>query len=313
MRALSGWIAAAAVLVALAFGLDGYAADLFRKLLLIATLSVGFNFLFGIAGQIAFSHIAFYGIGAYGVVILGYQVGLPMPLAIIGSVLVCAVIAILVAIPATRLEGFFLALATLAFAQLFSVVLLQGGEVTGGPQGLSGYQRPGFAGTPIGDGAYSVIIAGVFLATLAILLRLDRSWFGRACRAIRDNPVAASAMGVDVFRVKVAAFALTSTLAGAAGISYAFVDNYLSPLVFGLEPMFLLLFMIIIGGTGNHAGAIVGATLLFLAPEVLEEWIGRRYLLGFGILVVVAILFQPTGLVGIWDSLWKRRRGGAFR
>ncbi|SVD04437.1 uncharacterized protein METZ01_LOCUS357291, partial [marine metagenome] len=187
------------VLIALAIGLDGYTADLFRKLLLTATLCVGFNFLFGIAGQIAFSHIAFYGIGAYGVVILGFQCGLPMPLAILGSVVTCGVVALVVAIPSTRLEGFFLALATLAFAQLFSVGLLQGGEITGGPEGLSGYPSPDLFGIRLEGATYSVIISIVFLATLAILLRLDRSWFGRACRAIRDNPTAAAAMGVNVF------------------------------------------------------------------------------------------------------------------
>ena len=300
------WAIGIVGLMALALGLDGYAADLLRKLLLTATLCLGFNFLFGIAGQIAFSHIAFYGIGAYGVVILGFQFGFPLPLAIICAVLACGIVALAVAIPSTRLEGFFLALATLAFAQLFSVMLLQGGEITGGPQGLSGYPTPDLFGIKLEGTAYTAIIALVFLSTLAILLRFDRSWFGRACRAIRDNPAAAAAMGVDVFRIKVAAFTLTSTLAGAAGVSYAFVDNYLSPLVFGLEPMFLLLFMIIIGGTGRHAGAIIGATLLFLAPEVLEEWVGRHYLLVFGILVVVTILFQPNGLLGMWQSLEQR-------
>ena len=300
------WAIGIVGLMALALGLDGYAADLLRKLLLTATLCLGFNFLFGIAGQIAFSHIAFYGIGAYGVVILGFQFGFPLPLAIICAVLACGIVALAVAIPSTRLEGFFLALATLAFAQLFSVMLLQGGEITGGPQGLSGYPTPDLFGIKLEGAAYTAIIALVFLSTLAILLRFDRSWFGRACRAIRDNPAAAAAMGVDVFRIKVAAFTLTSTLAGAAGVSYAFVDNYLSPLVFGLEPMFLLLFMIIIGGTGRHAGAIIGATLLFLAPEVLEEWVGRHYLLVFGILVVVTILFQPNGLLGMWQSLEQR-------
>ena len=300
------WAIGIVGLMALALGLDGYAADLLRKLLLTATLCLGFNFLFGIAGQIAFSHIAFYGIGAYGVVILGFQFGFPLPLAIICAVLACGIVALAVAIPSTRLEGFFLALATLAFAQLFSVMLLQGGEITGGPQGLSGYPTPDLFGIKLEGTSYTAIIALVFLSTLAILLRFDRSWFGRACRAIRDNPAAAAAMGVDVFRIKVAAFTLTSTLAGAAGVSYAFVDNYLSPLVFGLEPMFLLLFMVIIGGTGRHAGAIIGATLLFLAPEVLEEWVGRHYLLVFGILVVVTILFQPNGLLGMWQSLEQR-------
>ena len=128
MRAFAAWLGGTAILAALALTLDGYAADLFRKLLLVATLCVGFNFLFGIAGQLAISHIAFYGIGAYGVVVLAFQFGWPLPLAIIGSIVICGIVALLVAIPATRLEGFFLALATLAFAQLFSVVLLQGGE-----------------------------------------------------------------------------------------------------------------------------------------------------------------------------------------
>jgi branched-chain amino acid transport system permease protein len=308
MRALSAWLGGAAILVALALTLDGYAADLFRKLLLVATLCVGFNFLFGIAGQLAISHIAFYGIGAYGVVVLAFQFGWPLPLAIIGSIVICGVIALLVAIPSTRLEGFFLALATLAFAQLFSVVILQGGDVTGGPQGLSGYAAPDYFGLPSDGGDYTLVIVAVFLMTLAILVRLDHSWFGRACRAIRDNPATAAAMGVDVFRTKVAAFTLTSTLAGVTGIAYAFTDNYLSPLVFGLEPMFMLLFMIVIGGTGRHAGAVIGAALLFLAPEVLEEWVGRHYMLGFGVLVVAAILFQPTGLMGLWDGA--RRRWG---
>jgi len=307
MRGFTIWGVFIGSLMALAFGLEGYAADLFRKLLLTATLCVGFNFLFGIAGQIAFSHVAFYGIGAYGVVILGFQLDFPLPLAILGAVLTCGVIALLVAIPSTRLEGFFLALATLAFAQLFSVVLLQGGEVTGGPQGLSGYPTPDLFGIKLEGRAYTVVISIVFLSTLAILLLIDRSWFGRACRAVRDNSATAAAMGVNVFRIKVAAFTLTSTLAGVAGVSYAFVDNYLSPIVFGLEPMFLLLFMIIIGGTGRHVGAIIGAILLFLAPEVLEEWVGRHYLLFFGILVVGTILFQPNGLIGMWETLWKRR------
>ena len=239
--------------------------------------------------------------------ILGFQLDFPLPLAILGAVLICGVIALVVAIPSTRLEGFFLALATLAFAQLFSVVLLQGGEVTGGPQGLSGYPTPDLFGIKLEGRAYTVVISIVFLSTLAILLLIDRSWFGRACRAVRDNSATAAAMGVNVFRIKVAAFTLTSTLAGVAGVSYAFVDNYLSPIVFGLEPMFLLLFMIIIGGTGRHVGAIIGAILLFLAPEVLEEWVGRHYLLLFGILVVGTILFQPNGLIGVWETLWKRR------
>jgi len=139
------------------------------------------------------------------------------------------------------------------------------------------------------------------MLTLALLWRLDRSWFGRACRAVRDNPEAAAAMGVDVARTKVIAFTLTSALAGMAGMVYAFVDNTVNPPIFGLENAFLILFMVIVGGAGRHAGAIIGAVLLFLLPFWLSPVVGHHHQLIFGALVVGAILLWPKGLVGIWD------------
>ena len=132
-----------------------------------------------------------------------------------------------------------------------------------------------------------------------VLLKLDHSSFGRACRAVRDNATAAAAMGVDVRRIKVMAFTLTSTLAGLAGMGYAYIDNVINPPVFGLDNAFLLLFMVIVGGMGNHLGAIIGAVVLYLAPFVLEPIAGRGFLVMFGIFVVLAILFYPTGLVGL--------------
>jgi branched-chain amino acid transport system permease protein len=132
-------------------------------------------------------------------------------------------------------------------------------------------------------------------------VKLDRSWFGRACRAIRDNPEAAAAMGVDVARTKVIVFTLTSALAGVAGMVYAFVDNTVNPPIFGLENAFLILFMVIVGGAGRHAGAIVGAVLLFLAPFWLAPVVGHHHQLVFGVLMLAVILVQPKGLIGVWD------------
>ena len=131
------WLAVFAVLAALPFFLGNYHNDVYRKLLLWITLALGYNFLFGICGQVAFSHFAFYGIGAYSVVILLFQLNLPLPLAILAGVAICIVIALAVAIPSTRLEGFYLALVTLALAQLFIVVLNEGGDVTGGTGGIA--------------------------------------------------------------------------------------------------------------------------------------------------------------------------------
>jgi branched-chain amino acid transport system permease protein len=303
MRALAGWIAAAIVLSAVAFFLSGYYNDVYRKLLLWIALALGYNFLFGISGQVAFSHFAFYGIGAYAVVIFLFHVGLPLPLALILGIVVCALIALAVAIPSTRLEGFYLALATLALAQLFIVVLNEGGTITGGTGGIVDYRLPPVFGLRIAGPWYTVVIVVLVLATYAVLWRLDRSWFGRACRAVRDNPEAAAAMGVNVARTKVIAFTLTSVLAGIAGMAYAFVDNTVNPPIFGLENAFLLLFMVIIGGAGRHAGAIVGAVALYLLPFVLSPLIGHHHALVFGVLMVAAILIQPRGLIGLYYRL----------
>lgn len=300
--ALAGWVAAALVMSAAAFFLSSYYNDVYRKLLLWIALALSYNFLFGISGQVAFSHFVFYGIGAYAVVIFLFQLGMPLPLAILAGVLVCAAIALAVAIPSTRLEGFYLALATLALAQLFIVVLNEGGAVTGGTGGLVDYRLPPVFGVRITGPWYTVVIVVLVLATYAVLLRLDRSWFGRACRAVRDNPEAAAAMGIDVARTKVTAFTLTSVLAGVAGMAYAFVDNTVNPPIFGLENAFLLLFMVIVGGSGRHLGAIIGAVLLYLLPFLLSPLIGHHHALVFGVLMVAAILLQPRGLVGIYDK-----------
>ena len=313
MRGAAPWLGAAALMIAVAFLLRdfGYYTDQYRKLMLWVALALGFNFLFGIAGQVAFSHFAFYGIGAYSVVILTFKLGLPLGLSIVFGLGLCAALAILVGIAATRLEGFYLALATLAFAQLFLVFLTEGGSLTGGAGGIANYRLPtleiGGVRIALSGPYYTSLIALVLIASFFVYWRLDRSYFGRACRAIRDNPEAASAMGVDVARTKIVVFTVTSVLAGAAGMAYAFVDNIVNPPVFGLENVFLLLFMVIIGGSGRHWGAVFGAVLLYMLPYALTPLIGHHQALVFGIVMVAAMLFRPDGLVGIYDRLRMRR------
>ncbi len=306
MKQLLGFLAAAVILSAIGFMLGSYQTDVYRKVLLWVTLALSYNFLFGIAGQVAFSHFTFYGIGAYAIVILIFQLGLPLPLAIIAGIAICVVLALMVAIPATRLEGFYLALATLAFAQLFIVVLDEGGSVTGSAGGLANYRLPDVFGMKVSSPAYTALIVLLMLATLAVLWRLDRSYFGRACRAVRDDAQAAQAMGVNVAKTKIVAYTLTSALAGIAGMAYAFVDNTVNPPIFGLQNSFLLLFMVIVGGSGRHAGAIVGAVLLYLMPLVLSPLIGHHHALVFGVFMVAVVLFQPKGIIGLWDWLKAR-------
>jgi branched-chain amino acid transport system permease protein len=302
------WVAGIVALSIIPFVLQPYELDLYRKMLFWVALAISYNFLFGIAGQMALSHFAFAGIGAYTVVILLTQADFGLGIAVVAALLLAAILAFIVSFAATRLEGFYLALATLAFAQLLTVVLNEGGSLTGGTGGLTSYSFPAVFGVKIEGPWYALVMVAVMLGTLAILLRIDRSWFGRACRAIRDNTEAAAAMGVDVARTKIIVFTLTSVMAAAAGMVYAFFDNTVNPPVFGLENAFLVLFMVIVGGSGSHAGAIIGAVLLRLTQDILEPIVGHYHALGFGVVVVAAILFQPKGLIGAWDALRARIR-----
>jgi len=306
MKQLLGFVLTAVVLSAIGFMLGSYQTDVYRKVLLWVTLALSYNFLFGIAGQVAFSHFTFYGIGAYAIVILIFQVGLPLPLALLAGVVICVVLALVVAVPATRLEGFYLALATLAFAQLFIVVLDAGGAVTGSAGGLANYRLPDVSGVRISGPWYTAVIVLLMLGTLAIIWRLDRSYFGRACRAVRDDAEAAQAMGVNVARTKIIAYTITSALAGIAGMVYAFVDNTVNPPIFGLQNSFLLLFMVIVGGSGRHAGAIVGSVLLYLLPLLLSPIIGHHHALVFGVFMVAVVLLQPKGVIGLWDAVIRK-------
>jgi ABC-type branched-subunit amino acid transport system ATPase component/ABC-type branched-subunit amino acid transport system permease subunit len=310
-RVVLAWLCGAGLLVAATFFLDDYTADMFRKLLLTTTLVLSFNFLFGIAGQLAFSHVAFYGIGAYAIVIFAHQLGWPLPLAFLAAAGCGFILSLAVAVPSLRLEGFYLGLASLAFAQLFTVVTSQGGELTGASEGISGFASPVILGVRFSGQNYLFAVIGLFLATLAILLAVDRSYFGRACRAIRDNPQPAAAMGINVARTKIIVFVMTSVLAVVAGMFYAYSDNYVNPFVFNLDYMFLLFFMVVIGGTGRHIGAVLGSAVLFLLPEILGGAVGKRHLFFYGLFVVMAILFWREGLAGIVDWLKLRLKKAA--
>src|SRR5262245_56332542 len=167
------WLGPFLMLAAVPFFLGDYHNDVYRKMLLWVALALGYNFLFGICGQVAFSHFAFYGIGAYSVVILLFQLNVPLPLAMLLGIAVCVVVALAVAIPSTRLEGFYLALATLALAQLFVVLLNEGGAVTGGTGGIANYRLPAIFGFQLRGPWYTAVISLLVVATLWILVRLD--------------------------------------------------------------------------------------------------------------------------------------------
>jgi branched-chain amino acid transport system permease protein len=266
--------------------------------LLYIILALGLNLLVGYAGQLAFANAAMYGIGAYGAGLLRVKLALPYWIAAPGGVVLAAGIGTLLAVPALRLSGIYLALTTLAFAQVMQWVLLHWERVTFGAGGFA-VPPPDFRPLPIAAdyGIYYVS----WIVTIALLVfawHVMRSRIGRAFVAMRDGEIAAQALGVDLLKYKAMAFALSGFYAGTAGVLYCAVLNFVSPEGFDLFQMILHKAMVVVGGLGSIVGSVLGATLLVCLLDALRAFKATQEIV-FGALLLGFVLFQPRGLVDV--------------
>jgi branched-chain amino acid transport system permease protein len=265
-------------------------------MLLYIILALGLNVLVGFAGQLAFANAAIYGIGAYGTALLQVHLGWSFwAAAPVGAVL-AMLIGTLLAFPALRLSGIFLALATLAFAQATQWVLWHWQSVTFGAGGFR-TPAPNFSWLSIKQdyGIYFVSWA-VTVILLLFTWRIMRSRVGRAFVAMRDGEIAAQSLGIDLLAYKAMAFALSSFYAGVAGALYSGLLGYMSPEGFDLFQMIIQKAMIVVGGLGSVVGSVLGAALLVYIMEVLREFKSTQEIV-FGALLVGFMVFQPNGLV----------------
>ena len=265
-------------------------------MLLYIILASGLNILVGFAGQLAFANAAIYGIGAYGTALLQVHFGWSFWVAAPLGAVLAMVIGTLLAFPALRLSGIFLALATLAFAQATQWVLWHWQSVTFGAGGFS-VPAPAFGWIPIKPD-YGIYFVS-WIVTVVLLLftwRIMRSRIGRAFVAMRDGEIAAQALGIDLLKYKAIAFALSSFYAGAAGALYSALLGFVSPEAFDLFQMIIHKSMIVVGGLGSVVGSVLGASLLVYVMELLREFKSTQEIV-FGCLLVGFMVFQPNGLV----------------
>jgi branched-chain amino acid transport system permease protein len=273
--------------------------------LIYAILAVGLNLLLGYAGQFAFANAALFGIGAYATGLLQVKLGWPFGLAITGAALFTTAIGVLVALPALRLSGLYLAMTTLAFAQLTQWVLLHWDRVT---FGAGGFKVPplGFGALPLtsAQGVYylSLVVAGLLIA---VAWNTVRSGVGRAFVALRDSEVAAEALAIDLAKYKTVAFAMSALYAGLAGGLFSAALNFVAPEGFDLFQMVVQFSMVVVGGLGSVWGSVLGAGLLIGLQEVLRAFKGGQEI-AFGLLLMICIIFLPEGLI----SLVRRRVRG---
>ena len=283
-------------LLLLPAGANQYTLFVGNLMLIYIILALGLNILVGSAGLLAFANAAIYGIGAYGTALLQVHWGWSFwTAAPVGAVL-AMVIGTLLAFPALRLSGIFLALATLAFAQATQWVLWHWQSVTFGAGGFR-TPAPDFSWLGIHQdyGIYFV----TWIVTVLLLVftwRVMRSRIGRAFVAMRDGEIAAQSLGIDLLAYKAMAFALSSFYAGVAGALYSGLLGYMSPEGFDLFQMIIQKAMIVVGGLGSVVGSVLGAALLVYIMELLREFKSTQEIV-FGALLVGFMVFQPHGLV----------------
>jgi branched-chain amino acid transport system permease protein len=292
-------------------GFNDYIVSLGTSFLINLILIASLNVLIGYCGQISLGHAGFYGLGAYAAGILSAKLGLNPWLGLPVACLVSALAALVIGIPALRLRGHYLAMATLGFNAILAVLFDQLVSWTGGPNGLLGVKPLTLGNFALSNQAriFPLVWLCAGLVMLA-LLNLIQSRVGRAIRAIATSEVAAQSLGIDAFRYKLIVFVLTAAMAGLAGSLYVESNLYASPESFGFSTSILLVAMVALGGWGRHGGAILGALIYTGAPELLRTFQDAQLLI-FGAGMIAVLLFFAGGLAGAGDSIvrfWQRQR-----
>jgi branched-chain amino acid transport system permease protein len=307
----------------LAHGLGGLGIGAFHQRIIMLsgiaiTLAVSLNLIIGYTGQFSLGHAGFMAVGAYSGAYFTVNYGERMALGLGGGTLgwvivlglatligalAAAIAGLVVGVPSLRLKGDYLAIVTLGFGQII-VVLINNIDAVGGARG--------FSGIPIVKSFFWIYL--IALATVVIVHNITNSAFGRALISIREDELAAEAMGVNTTRYKVMAFVISSAMAGAAGVLFAHFDGYLNPKSFEFLKSVEILIMVILGGLGSIVGSILGAIALTVLPEALRGLAEYRMII-YSLLLVVLMIMRPQGLLGGLNPFkgWRARRQAKSR
>lgn len=294
--------------------LNNYVLYVGSALMVYAVLALGLDLIMGRAGQFAFSHIAFYGIGAYMTAILQSRYGVPFPIGLVASAVVSAVIGMLVAKASVRMRHIYLGLATVAFASGMHWVFQTWTSMTGGVDGLRLQPADFILFQSVGDSSNFRVLAVMLALMMLATLLLGRSKLGRSMAAIRDSEHVAAVSGIGVARTKIWVFVISSVYASIAGSMLVVFNSFISPENFTFAPAVLLLTMLVVGGMGSMPGVLIGAVVLGVLPEVLRTAL-RDYLIWqefvYGLILVFSIVLMPQGVWGLVRRVAAKARVGA--
>jgi len=304
----SRFLALAAALVAFALlpnFLKSYGVYLMTLFCVYLMAVYGLNLTVGYAGQMSLGQAAFFGIGAYHAAIL-LKLGWPFFIVLPIAAVACFMVGLALGFPALRVQHHYLAFATLGFNILVYLVMRNEENVTGGTFGISGIPRPSFVGYSL-DGSLAFFyftFASALILMLALWWLLRSPW-GRAFAALRDNPIRAESLGINITAYTLLAFAIGAACAGIGGVYFATLVQFVEPGPFHVSASLTMLLAIIVGGSGRYFGPVLGTVVVVLLPEWLR-FMQNWYLAAFGFAVVALMIWLPGGLLSIPDRFAKR-------
>ena len=298
---IGGWIFLAVPLLALPlpFLFNQYIQFVVNLILVYLVVGVGFNIVIGNLGQLAFANVAFYGLGAYTAGILMAHAGWPWWVTVLPAGLVGALAGALASVPALRrIRLFYLAIMTMAFGELMRWIYIRAEPLTNGSMGLA-VPVPTVLGVPlVRDTEKFYVFLVLAVVMVALTSRLLRSRFGRAFMAIRDNEVAAAAVGIPTDLYFVLAFAWSGFVVGIGGAMYAALIGHVTPEAFNLLELILHFAIVMVGGLASLAGSVIGAIVLTTTPELFRSVPGVQEVV-LSLLIIFVLLFLPRGLVSL--------------
>ena len=308
------WIAAFTVLAALLVlvapqFLKNYGIYLLSYWLVFIIATMGLNLTIGYAGQKSLGHAAFFGIGAYTIAIL-MKAGISFWLGLPAAAVICFGVGLILGFPALRVQAIYLAFATLGFNTAIWLVMRNEEWLTGGTFGINNIARPSLFGVSLdGNLAYYYFVLAVALIMAVLLWALLRSPWGKAFKALRDNPIRAESLGVDIRTYTLLSFAIGAAYAGVAGALFASLVQFIEPAPFTVAASIMMYLMVVVGGAGYFFGPVIGAAVGVVLPEWLRDvpYVSNWYLPMFGLAVVILMVWLPDGLLSIPDRLRARR------
>jgi ABC-type branched-subunit amino acid transport system ATPase component/ABC-type branched-subunit amino acid transport system permease subunit len=310
MRGTRSWLAAlaAAALAVIPLIAGGtYYTYLGLIVFIYSIVAIGLNILTGYAGQFSLGHAAFMAMGAYTTALLTKalaplpffaQSGLHIWLGVICGTIIAAVSGVVLAVPALRVRGPYLAMVTIAFGWVIWKILQEWVSVTGGDLGLSSVPKPQIGTLRLDTLGFFYIVLVLFLAAFALQRRLISSPFGMRIRAVKHSEIALASVGIDVHRLKVIVFVISAAFAGFGGTLFAHQQNYISPDNFQFFSSVFFLLAVLFGGAGTMLGPVIGAAVLILLPEMLHDFDKYR-LIVYGCLILLTLYYLPNGVMGL--------------